>query len=186
MLVNLKRHLPLLGIKIGCLHIWSTLSNISFWSLPCLSKPTIIKSSAILNTLCIPLKSSPVFFWNMPLAGDALNDNCMHLYLPIGQQNFVKCGDSVKFEIIVAWFVSINVRYLTLASYSRISLNIGSPWPGLISTLLSMARSRQNYTLPLVLGTSTKLLHHSNILPIPRCTFICYFCCVSSSSFRGS
>ena len=49
------------------------------------------------------------------------------------------------------------------ASLGRISFNVGPLCTGLISALLSLDRFRNNHTLPLALGTSTKLLSHSDV-----------------------
>ena len=88
------------------------------------------------------------------------NGNFMYLYLPNGQENVVKYDNySFNFRLGLPKPASMSVRYLTPASFSRIVFNVGTLCIGLISTLLSMARSRQNHTLPLAFGTMTKLFH---------------------------
>ena len=39
--VHLKSQLYLLILKFACLHTWTTLFNVSFWSLPCSLKPAM-------------------------------------------------------------------------------------------------------------------------------------------------
>ena len=84
MLVHLKRYLSLLSFKFTSLHILSILSNVTSWSLPSSSKPSVGMLLAKLNSLGIPLSSSSVFSWNMSLAGATPNNNHIYLYLPNG------------------------------------------------------------------------------------------------------
>ena len=78
------------------------------------------------------------------------------------------------------------MRYLKPASPGRISFNIGPLCTSLISAFLSLARSRHNHALPFALGTTMKLLHHSDVSFTPKDTIICFFCNLSRSSYRGS
>ena len=80
----------------------------------------------------------------------------------------------------------MSVRCLTPANLSRISLNVGPLYTGLISILLSLARSRHNHILPFIFGTMTKLLYYSDDSSAPGGTTICCFCSQSTSSLRGS
>ena len=72
------------------------------------------------------------------------------------------------------------------ASLSRITFNVGPLCTSLISTLLSLARSRHKHTIPLDLGARMNVLHHSEVSFMPRSTIICCFCSLSSSFFRDS
>ena len=72
------------------------------------------------------------------------------------------------------------------ASLGRISVKVGTLSTGLISPLLSLGGSRYNCTLPLALETRTKLLDLSNVSSMPRDTFMCCFCSLCRSSFRGA
>ena len=71
-------------------------------------------------------------------------------------------------------------------SLGRIRFNVGSLCTGLICALLSLAWSRPNHTLPLVLFINAKQLYHSNVSSMPRGTIICCFCSLSRSSLTGS
>ena len=74
------------------------------------------------------------------------------------------------------------MRYLTLTSLGRMSFKIGPLCAGLINTLLSLAGSRHNCTLPFAFCTRAKLLHHSEALPTSNGATVCCFCNLSSSS----
>ena len=52
-LVHMKCHLTLLSLRLAFLHVFSTLSTVSWWSLPNSSKPSIKKSLAMLNILAV-------------------------------------------------------------------------------------------------------------------------------------
>ena len=71
------------------------------------------------------------------------------------------------------------------ATLGRISFNVGPLCTCLISSLLSLAGSRHNCTLSLVLGASEKLLHHSDVSCTPRGITTCCFCSLYNSSFKG-
>ena len=53
-------------------------------------------------------------------------------------------------------------------SLSRILFNLWPQCTGLINVLSSLAGSRQKHTLPLTLGTRTKLFHHSDVSSLCR------------------
>ena len=56
---------------------------------------------------------------------------------------------------------------------------------GLINAWFSHAGSKHNLTLPLALGTNTKLLHHSYISLTPSGAIISCCCSLSNSSLNG-
>ena len=70
------------------------------------------------------------------------------------------------------------------ASLGRMSFNVGPLCTGLISTSLSLARSRHSVTLSFALWTSTKLLHHLNVLYMLSGTIICCLCNLPTSFLR--
>ena len=76
-------------------------------------------------------------------------------------------------------------RYCILLSFSNILFNIGPLCTGLISAWFNWAGSKHSLTLPLALGTATKLLHHSNTSSTPRGVIISWHCSLSSSSWNG-
>ena len=79
---------------------------------------------------------------------------------------------------------ALNIVYLVPISLSRISFN---GWHlHLISTLLTLAGSRHDHTLPFALETQIKLLHCFNVSPTSRSIIICCFCNLSNSFFRDS
>ena len=71
-------------------------------------------------------------------------------------------------------------------SISGILFDVESLCTGLISALLSLAGYTHNCTLPLALGTRTKLLQHFNVSSTSRGTIICCSYSLYSSSFSGS
>ena len=81
MLVHLNRHFSLLSFRFAFLHTCDTFSNVSSWSLPHSSKPTIKMSSVITNTFDMPLNNLSIFFLNIPHTGAALNGSHMYYYL---------------------------------------------------------------------------------------------------------
>ena len=160
MVVHVKRHLSLLSFKFACLHIWSTLSNVSSWSFPCSLKPSIKMSSAILNTFEMLLNSSSILFWNMSPDWADSNEILMYVYLLNGWQNVAKNYDFLyNLRLWSPEFASINVRYITPGGLSRILSNVGHLCTGILSALFSLVGSRHNHILPKA-GTITKLLHH--------------------------
>ena len=75
-------------------------------------------------------------------------------------------------------------RYCTLLSFGNISFSVGPLCTGLISAYFNWVGSKHSLTLPLALGTGTKLLHHSDTSSIPRGVFVSC-CSLSSSSWNG-
>ena len=75
--------------------------------------------------------------------------------------------------------------YLTLLSLGSMSFNVGPLYMGLIKAWFNCAGSKHNLTLPLALGTNTKLLHHSDILSIPSGVIISSCCSLSNSSLNS-
>ena len=71
---------------------------------------------------------------------------------------------------------------LNLASLDRMSLRIRPLYTNLKSTLLSLAGSKHSHTVPLDIGTRTKLLHHCHVLSMSNGTITHCFCNLSSSS----
>ena len=75
--------------------------------------------------------------------------------------------------------------YFTLLSLGNMSFNMGPLCTGLINAWLNFAQSKHNLTLPLALGTNTKLLHYSAISPTPRGIIMSNICSQSNSSLNG-
>ena len=73
--------------------------------------------------------------------------------------------------------MSINVGYFMPANLGSISFSVGPLWMGLICTLLHFAGSRHNLTFPFALGTTLKLLHHSDVSSMPSRTTTCCHAC---------
>ena len=73
----------------------------------------------------------------------------------------------------------------TLLSFTNISFKVVPLCTGLISAWFSQAGSKHSLTLPLALGTTTKLLHHSDTSSTPKGVFISCHCSLSSSSWNG-
>ena len=98
----------------------------------------------------------------MSPTGAALNGGCLYLYLPNWHVNVVRYDNfSSNFRLWYPELASITDIYLTLLSLGSISFNVGPLYIGLINAWYSHAGSKHNLTLPLALGTNTKLLHHS-------------------------
>ena len=132
-------------------------------------------SSAIQKSLGSYLNIS-FFAWNISPAWTALNGSCVHLYLPkihadiLGMKNFhlMSGYDSP------GWHYECKVMYK--CKLRKISLVVGPMYTGLISVWFSHLWQWHNLPFPLCLGTSTKLLHHSDVLSIPKGTIIgCFF-----------
>ena len=66
-IIHPNRHSSLFLFRFNFLHIFSTISSIPLWFIPCLSNPAIKMPSAIPKTLEILLINSSIFFWNVPL-----------------------------------------------------------------------------------------------------------------------
>ena len=73
-----------------------------------------------------------------------------------------------NFRLWYPEFTSIRDRFFTLFNFGKISLSVGPLWTSLTRTSLSFAGSRHSLTLPLGLGMSMKLLHHSTISSMPK------------------
>ena len=71
------------------------------------------------------------------------------------------------------------------ASLGSMSFNDRHLYNDLISVWLSLARFRQNCTVPFALETSTKLLHQFDVLSMPRVLLFAVFI-TSLASFRGA
>ena len=133
------------------------------WSLPSSSYATTKVSSVMPNTFGISLKISLIFLWNMSPAGAAPNGRHLYLYLPNWHVNVRYADFSPSFRLWHPELASIRERYFALLSFGRISFRVGPLCIGHISAWFRDAGSRHSLTLPLALGTSTKLLHHSNV-----------------------
>ena len=70
--------------------------------------------------------------------------------------------------------------YLTLLSLGSMSFNVGPLCMGLMNAWYNSAGSKHNLTLPLALGTNTKLLYHSGVLSTPS-GVIMSSCCILSN-----
>ena len=113
--------------------------------------------------------------------GAAPNSNCLSLYLPNWYANVVRYDDlSSNFRLWYPELASMSDRYLTLLSFDNMSFSIGLLCMGLISAWFSCAWSKHSFTLPLALGTNTKLLHHSDLSSIPSGAIMS--CCCSLSN----
>ena len=89
---------------------------------------------------------------------------------------------------LILWqpeLTSMMDMYCTLLSFGSISFSVGLLCISLINTWLSHAGSKHSLTLPLALGTNTKLLHHSAISSIPRGAMMSISCSHSSSFLNG-
>ena len=130
-------------------------------------------------------KISAIFYWNLSPAGAAPNGSHLYLYLPNQQAN-VRYDDLLS--SLRLWYLelaSMSERYLTLLSFGYMSFSMGSLCMGLINAWFNHAGSRHSHTLPLALGTNTKLLHHSNVSSTPRGTIMYCCCSLSNSSWNG-
>ena len=167
--VHLKWHLSLFSFKLTSWHHFSTPYTALLWSLPSLSYPVTRMSSAILKTFGMSLNISSILHWNMLPTGTALNGKHLYLYLPNWHGNVVRYDDFLSG--LRLWYLelaSIIDMCLTPVSFGSISFSVGPLCIGLIGTWLSLAGSKHNHTLPFALGTTTKLLHHSDISSMPR------------------
>ena len=89
-LVYLKIHFFLLSFRFHCMHICSTFSSISLWSLLCSSNLAIKISLTMPKIVGLPLNSSSIFFWNISPATAAPNCSLVYWYLPNRHENVVK------------------------------------------------------------------------------------------------
>ena len=182
--VHLKWHLSLFNFKWTCLPLCNTLHTVSSWSLPSVSYPATNISSVIPNTLGRSLNILSIFLWNISPAGAAPNGNCLYLYLPNWHANVIKYDYLSSFKLWYPEFTSIRERYFTLLCFGSISLSV-SPLCTSLSAWFSQAGSRHNLTFPFALGTSTKLLHYSEVSSTPRGAIMSCFCTLLNSSLNG-
>ena len=138
------------------------------------------------KTFGISLNISSILHWNMSPTGAALNGSHLYLYLPNWHANVVRYDDfSSNFRLWYPELASIIDIYLTLLSLGSISFNVGPLSIGHINAWFNWAGSKHNLTLPLALGTNTKLLHHSAVLSTPSGVMISILCNQSNSSLNG-
>ena len=138
------------------------------------------------KTFGMSLNISSILGWNMSSTCSAPNGSCLYLYLPNWQANVVRYNDfSSNFKLWYPELASIIDKYLTLLSLGSILFNV---WPlciGLINVWFNCAGSKHSLTLPMALGTNTKLLLHSAILSTPSSVIISICCNLSNSSLNG-
>ena len=184
--VHLKWHLSLFSFRLILLHLCSTFHIVSSWSLPSSSYPTTIMLSTTPNTLGVSLSNLSIFHWNMSPAGAAPNGSCLYLYLSNWHENAVRCNALLSnFRLWYPELASMIDMYLMLLSFGSMSFSMDPLCMGLINAWFTCAGSKHNLTLPLALGTSTKLLHHSDSLSSPIGTIMACCCCLSNSSLNG-
>ena len=112
--------------------------------------------------------------------------SCLYLYLPNWHANVVRYDDfSSSLNLWYPELATISERYLTLLSFGNISFRVVPLCTGLISAWFNHAGSRHSLTLPLPLGTSAKLLHHSDVSFTSRGAIISCWCSISNSSWNG-
>ena len=80
----------------------------------------------------------------------------------------------------------MSAMYLTPASLSKMLFNVGPLCTGLISTLLSLARSRAQPYITLSFGNKYKAISPSDVSSTSKAIIICCFCNLSKSSLRDS
>ena len=135
------------------------------------------------KTFGISLNISSILHWNMLPTGTALNGSHLYLYLPNGHMNVVRYDDfSSNFRLWYPELVSIIDIYFTLLSLGSILFNMGSLCTGVINTWFKLTESKHNLTIPLALGTNTKLLHHFVISSTPNGVIMSNVCSWSNSS----
>ena len=122
----------------------------------------------------------------MSSTGAAQNSKHLHLYLPSWHANVVRYSElSSNFRLWYLELASISERYLTLLSFGNLFFNMDSLCIGLINTWFSHVGSKHSLTLPLALGTNTKLLHHSAISMTPSSAMMSCCCSLCNSSLNG-
>ena len=184
--IHLKWHLSLFSFRLTSLHLCSTFCTISSWSLPFSSYPTTKMSPAMPKTFGMSWQISLIFCWNISPAGAAPNGSHLYLYLPNWQTNVVRYDAfSSSLKLCYLELASRSERYLMLSNFGNISFSVGPMCIGLISAWFNHARSRHGLTIPLALGTNTKLLHHSDISLTPRDAIMSCCCSLSNSSWNG-
>ena len=181
--VHLKWHLSLLSFRLTSLHLCYTFLTVLSWSLPVYLYHTIKMSSAMPNIFDMSLKISSIICWNILPAGGTPNGSYLYLYLPNCHANVIRYDDlSSSRKLWYPELTSIRESYLSLLSFGSILFEMGPLCTGLISAWFNCAGSRHSLTLPLALGTSTKLLHHSEVSLTSRDAIMS--CC--SSLFNSS
>ena len=75
--------------------------------------------------------------------------------------------------------------YFTLLSLGSTLFYVEPLCTGLINAWFNLTGSKQPLTLPLPLGTNTKLLHHSAILSTPSGVIMSIYCSWSNLSLNG-
>ena len=90
--VHLKQHSSLFSCKSTYLHLCSTFSSVSLWSLPSVSYPTAKMMSAIANTFGKSLNISSIFLWNICPVGAVPNGNLLYLCQLNWHANVVRYG----------------------------------------------------------------------------------------------
>ena len=132
------------------------------------------------------LKISSIFLWNMLPAGATPNGSYLYLYCPNWHANIVRYEDfSSSLKLWYPELTSIRERNFALLSFGRISIRMGTLCMGLISAWFRCAGSKHNPTIPLALGTNSKLLHHSADSLTPSGAIMLSFCSLSNSSWNG-
>ena len=155
--VCMPKYLPVLSLRLACLHILSILPMVALWSQPMSFNAAIRMLSAMPNSFGIPSNSSFIFLWNISAADATPNVSCICLYLPKGKEKWYD-GSSSSFQLWYPELTLMSMRSLTPTSLSKMLLRVRPMWIGLIMTLFNLAGSRHNQTLPFAFGTSTKLL----------------------------
>ena len=118
--------------------------------------------------------------------GTVPNGKCLYQYLPNGQANVVRyVGCLSNLRLWYPELISMMDMYCTLFSLGRILFSVGPLCTGLINAWLSHAGSKHSCTLPVALGTNTKLLHHSAVLSTPSSAMMSISSSQSSSSLNG-
>ena len=122
----------------------------------------------------------------MSPASTAPNGWCLYPYLPNGQANMVRYDNWLS--NLILWYPKLALMidiYCTLLSFGSISLSFGPLCISLINAWLSCTGSKYSCTIPFAFGTTTKLLHHSAILPTPRGVMMSSSCSCFGSSLKG-
>ena len=114
------------------------------------------------------LNISSILCLNILPTGAALNRSCLYLHLPSWQASVVRYDDFLSnFRLWYPELASLIDKYLTLLSLGSMLFNVGPLCMGLVNAWFNHVESKHNLTLPLALGTNTKLLHHSDVLSNP-------------------
>ena len=168
------------------MHLCSTLCTIALRYVSSSSYLITKISSTMPKTFGMSLNISSIFCWNMLPTGAAPNRSGMYLYLPNWQANVVRYNDfSSTLKLWYPELAYIIDKYLTLFRLGSISFNVGPQCIGFINAWFNHAGSRHSLTLPLALGTNTKLLHHSAVSSTPSGVIISICCNWSNSSLNS-